>query len=94
MAQVNYSETLTANGETTGQSCIGPVVLILTGTFGSGTAQLQARAPDGDYVDVPDGSFTAAASKVFSFPAGSKNDYRISLSGATSPSLNVWIQAD
>ena len=94
MSQVSNSQTLTANGNTTAVAAVGPVVLVLTGDFGSGTAQLQARPPGGSYIDLPDGSFTAAAAKVFNFPAATKNDYRISLSGATSPDLDVLIQAD
>ena len=95
MSQVSNSQTLTANGTTTAVSAVGPVVLVLTGDFGSGTAQFQMRPPGAsEYVDLPDGSFTAAAAKVFNFPAATKNDYRVSLSGATSPDLDIVVQAD
>ena len=94
MAQVNYAETLTADGETTAQTCVGPVRLSLTGDFGSGTAVLQGRIPNGDYVAITGGSFTAATDTIFSFTAESKNDLRVSLSGATAPDLVVWLQAD
>lgn len=95
MAQVNNSQTLTADGKTQAVSAVGPVVVILTGDFGEGTAQLEMRPPGASaYVSVPDGSFTSAAAKVFNFPPNTKNDYRVDLSSSTDPALGVLIQAD
>ncbi len=90
---VNNIQTLSADGETTAITVIGETRLSLTGTFGSGTAQLQARGPDGVYVSVTGGSFTAATDTLFDFPENTRNDLRVSLSGSTSPALKVWLQA-
>lgn len=95
MAQVSNSLNITANGTTQGVTAIGPIVLILTGTFDSATIQLQVRPPGGSYINVTDGSFTAAAAKVFNFPANTKNDYRVSVSGGGgSLDVDMLIQAD
>ena len=93
MSQANDSQTLTADGETTAVTVSGPARLSLTGTFGSGTAQLQARGPDGVYVDVTGGEFTAATDTLYDFPNNTRNDLRVTLTGATAPALKVWIQA-
>lgn len=59
------------------------------GTFGGGTAQIEA-SPDGgtNWVDVPNGSATAETIVNMEIRA---THLRVSLSGSSSPSLNVMI---
>lgn len=85
-------QTLTADGTTDIKTFVGPVRLSLTGTFGGGTAKLQVRDPGGTFVDVANGSFTAATDTLFDFPEQSSNDLQIDLSGSTTPALVIWIQ--
>lgn len=85
-------QTLSANGQTTERLYVGPVRISLTGTFGGGTAKVQAKDPNGIFVDIADGSFTAVADKVVDFPATSLNILRVDISGSTTPALVIWIQ--
>jgi hypothetical protein len=95
MASTGYIKTLDADGQTEWVTVHGPVRLSLTGTFGSGTAKLQARTPEyNTAVDVKNGSFTAVTDTLFDFPAKSETDVRVDLSGSTSPLLVVWIQGN
>ena len=68
----------------------GNAAVIVAGTFGGGTAQLQILAPD-NTTWVPLGSptsFTANGIAGFTAPAGK---LRINLTGATTPSLAAWV---
>ena len=94
MASSGDRQTLAANGQTTDVGTVGAVRLSLTGSFGGGTAQLQAKDPSGSFVNVAGGSFTAVTDFVFEFPANVQNQLRVDLSGATAPSLVVWIQSE
>ena len=94
MASSGDIETLSANGQTAVTVTIGPARLSLTGTFGSGTAKLQAKDPGGNWIDVANGSFTAVTDTIFDFPARSETDLRVDLSGSTNPTLVVWIQGN
>jgi len=85
-------QTLTADGQTTEKSFIGPVRMSLSGTFGGGTAVLRARDPSGAFVNVEGGSFTAAKDQLFDFPVGQGNILDVDLSGSTTPALVVWLQ--
>lgn len=67
----------------------GPLGIIATGTFGSGTCKLQVRSAAGTYVDVPGVSLTAAGNVYDSLPAGY---YRITLAGSTNPVLTAKFQ--
>jgi len=94
MSTTGYEETLSADGQTTAQNIGGPVRLSLTGDFGTGTAKLQAQTPTGNWVDVANGSFTAATDKLFDFPVQANNKLRVDISSSSSPALVVWLQAD
>jgi len=62
------------------------VILIIEGTFGSGTASIQVQGTSGNWVTLTDGTGTSDfAKRVYSANA----KLRVNLSGATTPSLNV-----
>ena len=86
-------QELGANGQTAAVLVSGPVRLSLTGDFGSGTAQVQAKNPNGVWLNVDNGSFTAVTDSIFDFPPGLGVQLRVDLTGSTGPSLNVWFQA-
>lgn len=92
MAGTGNRQTLSADGATTAKTFVGRVRLSLTGTFGGGTAKLQAEDPGGAFVDVANGSFTAVTDTLFDFPEPSSNKLKIDLSGSTTPALVIWIQ--
>lgn len=49
----------------------GRAVFAVTATFGGGTVKLQMLGPDGStWIDVADGSLTAAGTKVVEVPVG------------------------
>lgn len=85
-------QTLAANGTTTVKLYNGPVRLSLSGTFGAGTAVLQALDPSGAAVDVVNGSFTAVTDTFFDFPTGAGNLLQVDLTGSTTPALVIWLQ--
>ena len=85
-------QTLAADGQTDAKAYSGPIRLSLTGTFGGGTAQLQARDPQGNWVSVAGGAFTAVTDTIFDFTAESQNILRVDISSSTTPALVVWIQ--
>lgn len=79
---------LTSNTSTPGFSAGdgNEVILVVEGTFDSGTATIQIQGTSGNWVDLVDGSGTAAfAKRVFS----ANGELRVNLTGATSPDLNV-----
>ena len=84
-------QMLAADDDTVEKEFVGPLRLSLSGTFGGGTAKLQAKDPNGAFVDVANGSFTDVADKVFDFPADSLNIVRINMAGSTSPALRRGI---
>lgn len=86
-------QTLAADGQTTDYGTVGPVRLSLSGSFGGGTAKLQAQDPSGAWVDVAGGSFTIAADQLFDFPENVQNQLRVDMSGSTTPTLVVWLQS-
>ena len=87
-------QTLTADGQTVGRKYVGPIRVSIKGSFGSpaGTATLEDKGPDNVFDGVTNGIFTAEADKLIDYPAAEINEVRIDLTGATSPSLVVWIQ--
>ena len=85
-------QTLSADGNTSASQTIGPVRLSLTGGFGSGTAQLQAKDPSNAWISVANGAFTAATDTLFDFPEDSVNDLRVNISSSTNPTLVIWLQ--
>ena len=90
---VSDRQTLSANGQTTWVYVTGAARVVISGTFGSGTAQIQTKDPAENAIDVVDGAFTTAADKVLVFPPGSRNAVRVDLSGSTTPALVVWTQS-
>ena len=93
MASSGYTETLAADGATTWQAFVGPVVLKLTGaSFGGGSAQLQERNTEGATVDVAGGLFTVATHTVFDYPPDSVTELRVDLTGSSTPTLPVTLQ--
>ena len=93
MASKGDRQTLVADGQTTEVGVVGPVRLSLTGSFGGGTAKLQAKDPSDAWVDVAEGSFAVATDTIFDFPDHTQNQIRVDISGSTTPALVVWIQS-
>ena len=93
MGASGVRQTLSGNGQTVPRGTIGPVRVSLTGTFGTGSAQLEATDPEGNWVAVDGGVFTAVTDTIFDFPDHVQNQLRINLTGATGPALVVWIQS-
>ena len=88
-----YEETLSANGQTTRYDVVGQARVTVVGTFGGGTAVVQALKQDGStWEDIPGTSTLVDMAKAIFFPPDSYNSLRVSLSGATTPSLKVTIQ--
>lgn len=85
--------TLSADGNSTEYGTVGPVRMSLSGSFGGGTAKLQAKDPSGAWVDVAGGSFTIAADQLFDFPEHTQNQLRVNMAGSTTPTLVIWIQS-
>ena len=92
MAGTGNRQTLAADGQTDPKIFIGPIKLSLTGSFGTGTAKLQAKDPSGAFVDIATGSFAAATDTIFDFPVSDSNELKVDLAGATAPALVIWIQ--
>lgn len=68
----------------------GSVEVIVAGTFGGGTATLQARYADtATWVPVAGGAWTTPEVRVLQTVR--KCELRLDLTGATAPSLNAWI---
>lgn len=86
-------ETLSANGQTSEVKTVGQVRLTIVGTWGGGTAVLQhKKLDDTTWEDIPGASFTDDTAKAILYPPDAMNKLRVSLTGATSPSLKVTIQ--
>lgn len=86
--------TLTTNTSTSELSAHnGAIWLHLSGTFGSGTATLEYKLPGtSTWVAYEGGAFTVGpVNRVVSAPA--ESPVRVTLSGATNPSLTVHLQA-
>jgi len=89
------SGTLTANGSSsihvvaTNQEVLNGAFLHLDGTFGGGTVQVEFYGADDTWHDLAEGSFTSTASEQLIIANGIK--IRLTLSGATSPSLYYQI---
>lgn len=96
--QQRIISTLSANGNSTqffftnSRDALSGIFLHLSGTFGSGTVKLQFQGNDGTWRDVTTVSYTAATDKYITLPA--ERNYRLNLSGATSPSIYFEIAAD
>lgn len=94
MAVTGYRESMSADGQSGEVQVGGPVRLSLTGDFGSGTAKLQSKDPSGAWVDVANGSFTAATDTLFDFPIEANNELRVDLASSSGAALIVWLQAN
>lgn len=68
----------------------GEVEVVLAGTFGGGTATLQAKYADtATWVPVSGGAWTAAEMRILKTVRKCK--LRLDLTGATAANLNAWI---
>jgi hypothetical protein len=77
---------LTANGDTDGQCPTKDLLIVANGTFGSGTLTLKVYDEGkAGYVDYK--SWTANTGESVALGAGVK--YRVTLSGATTPSIDL-----
>lgn len=86
------TQTITADGDYYFQAD-GNTHIHVEGTFGGGTVQVKLLADDGTtYLTLPDDSYTANFSKVFEFGGG--RTVRLTLSGATTPSLTAYVRGD
>ena len=94
---ITVSGTLAADGEgsehlvSSNESEIGGLFLHTNGTWGGGTLVVQFESDDGTRRAITDASFTADTSKQIMVPNGL--NVRVSLSGATSPSLFYQISS-
>lgn len=79
------SSLLTADGSSTPQFLeAGYYIWSVGGTFGSGTVQLEMNPSESGWVPITDASLTAPGTKYIGVAAGK---YRVTVSGATDPSL-------
>ena len=85
-------QQLTADGSTTAHKFIGPVHVSFSGSFGGGTIVLEANLPSDKFVTVIGSSSTAVADLFFDFPEDSITELQATLTGSTTPILDVWIQ--
>lgn len=72
---------------------VGKARVSMSGSFGGGSAQLQAKDPSGAFVDVAGAAFTAAVDQTFDFPDFCQNILQVDLSGSSGASLVVTIQS-
>lgn len=85
--------TFTADGNSPEFTMRGPIRLSLTGTFGGGTATLQAKVPQTTtFIDVVNGAFTSPTDKRIDWPKAAKTVVRVNVSGSTTPNLLAWLQ--
>jgi hypothetical protein len=63
----------------------GRAAIALTGTFGSGTAAIEKRMESGSAIGVASGAFSTETTAHLDI--GSQCDVRVTLAGATAPSL-------
>lgn len=83
--------TLAADGASTAVDASGDIAISGVDDFGGGTLTAQISPDDGvTYFNVPDSAMVAATpSVIISVPVGSK--LRVSLVGATIPTLRVYL---
>jgi hypothetical protein len=86
-----YFDGRTADGDSDAHGWYGGYgVVIVTGTFGAGTAKLQVSANGADWADVNlETKFTANGCGTFKLPANLW--LRLNLSGSTDPDLDGWV---
>ena len=78
-----YRATLAENASATGSAVHWPGgegVFMAEATYGGGTVKLQAKSPNGTWIDVDGASTTAAGTKAFKAGAG---DIRVNIATAT-----------
>lgn len=86
------TQTITADGDYDFQ-IKGDTHIHVEGTFGGGTVQVKLLADDNaTYLTLPDDSYTAAFSKVFEF--NGTGSVRLTVSGATTPSLTAYVKGE
>lgn len=86
-------QTLAADGSTTSVTTIGPLhISVSEGTWGGGTLKFERLNSAGEWKDVVGASYTADFNEVMEFPEGAKNIVRATLTGSTTPDLDVEIQ--
>ena len=89
-------QTLAADGATTEVKYIGPVMVSVSGEFGTttpGTAVVQVRDPGDNLVSIVSTSGTVTADFIVDFPVGAVNSLRVDLSGAVGTvALVIWTQ--
>ena len=85
--------TLAADGQTTAVGVRGPARVGISGGFGGGTASVEAKDPDGNWVTVAGTDSTVASDQVIDFPPDVATEIRVDITGSTTPTLVVWIQS-
>lgn len=86
------SNTNSAQFFFTGRVALSGFYLHLSGTFGGGTVNVQFQGADGTWRNLTGVSKSAAADNFIFVP--NETNYRLNLSGATSPSIYYQISAD
>lgn len=86
------TQTITENGDYDFQSKDDTHIHV-QGTFGGGAVQVKLLADDNTtYLTLPSDSYTEEFSRVFEFSG--YGTVRLTVSGATTPSLTVYVRGD
>lgn len=93
-AFANVSGTFSVDGDSNTVTCTTGIVMVaLDGTWGSGTVTLYYRHPDTTYkaVRVSGTAQTWTADATTNIDMSGSTVYRLTLAGATAPSLDYWM---
>ena len=93
MSAGGITETITTNTATAERGCVGKITVRMTGTFGGGSAQVRLTDPGGTKRDEQT-ALTVAGTVVIDAPPHCQNVVDVDLTGATTPTLNVWVQSE
>lgn len=68
---------------------VNDVRLLIDGIFDGQTVTLQSQSPEGGWLDIANGSFSAPDTKILRMNKGAQLRLAVSVGG--SPSINAWI---
>lgn len=89
MADLKGNNPITADGDYDFSASGSLTDITISGTWGGGTVTMKRQNPNdtATYVDIPSGTYTADTT--FVIRSAPQAGLRITLAGATTPSLNV-----
>lgn len=87
----SFEQTLTGNGSTGEFTTAKPFLVMLSGTV-NGSTVVEVKTPGEDWVPFTDSAKTEASAQVLDVPG--LNRYRLTLTGSTAPSIDVYISSD